>query len=218
MSLEHLRAIREYEIKLILPLLTRGQRILEIGSGAGWQAQALTRHGFTVTTLDVIANDYPNSTTTRRCFYDGVHIPLRSGSVDVVYSSNVLEHIRPMVQIQAELRRVLKAGGRTIHVLPTTAWRFWTLAAFYARKARFPDFDLFPERHGEVGNTISELYLFSTTRWCRLFRATGWIVESVMPNRLFYTGHSVLDRRLPLPYRHLLSQYLGSACTIYVLR
>lgn len=218
MSLAHLQAIRLYEIELIVPLLTPGQRLLEIGAGAGWQAQALTAHGFRVTLLDVLANNYQNLTTARRSYYDGRHLPIQSHSVDVVYSSNVLEHIRPLEQFQVELRRVLKPDGLAIHVLPTVSWRFWTLVAFYLHKLREPNLAPFPERHGERGTAFSELRLFSAGWWCAFFRRTGWTVEAVLPNRLFYTGYSLLDRRLPLPHRRRLSRWLGSSSAIYVLR
>jgi hypothetical protein len=109
-------------------------------------------------------------------------------------------------------------GGRAIHILPTAGWRFWTSVAFYVRKLRHPDLNLFPERHGEFGSALSELYYFSVRRWCSFFRATGWTVERVEPNRLFYTGYSLLGGRLLLPYRRNLSDVLGSACAVYVLR
>ena len=43
-------------------------------------------------------------------------------------------------------------------------------------------------------------------------------MESVRPNRLFYTGHEILGARFSLRARHAASSILGSAGTIYVLR
>lgn len=77
---------------------------------------------------------------------------------------------------------------------------------------------LLPNRHGEFGNALSELYYFSRARWVRLFRETGWCVQAVIPNHLFYTGYSIFDERLSLPARRRFSYVLGSACLIYVLR
>lgn len=75
-----------------------------------------------------------------------------------------------------------------------------------------------PSRHGERGNVLTEVYLFSRLAWDALFRATGWEVVACYPNRLFYSGYSLLGRRLGLEARHWLSYLLGSSCLIYVLR
>ena len=57
---------------------------------------------------------------------------------------------------------------------------------------------LVSERHGEVGNAVSELWHFSRHRWTPMFEDTGWRVASHGNNGLFYTGYSVLGRHLSL--------------------
>lgn len=42
---EHLETIRLYELDGALKLLPLGGRLLEIGAGTGWQAQALQKQG-----------------------------------------------------------------------------------------------------------------------------------------------------------------------------
>jgi SAM-dependent methyltransferase len=76
---------------------------------------------------------------------------------------------------------------------------------------------LFPPRHGEDGNSFSELYLFSRWRWLGLFRKTGWRISRYFPNRLFYTGYCIAGVKLPIRVRHVMSYILGSSCIIYVL-
>ena len=49
----------------------------------------------------------------------------------MVFSSNVLEHVPHLTQLHAEIRRVLKPGGMCLHVLPTHAWRFWTILSAF---------------------------------------------------------------------------------------
>ena len=63
--------------------------------------------------------------------YDGHHIPFDDNSFDIVFSSNVLEHICDLHQINREIQRVLRSDGYCVHVIPTHTWRFWTtLSAF----------------------------------------------------------------------------------------
>lgn len=123
--------IREYEIGHILPFLPRGASLLEIGGGAGWQADYLTKKGFQVKSIDVQQSKY----TERRIFpvqiYNGKTIPFEDNTFDVIFSSNVLEHIPHCRQFQSEIHRVLKPGGTAIHILPSASWRFWTSVAFY---------------------------------------------------------------------------------------
>lgn len=77
---------------------------------------------------------------------------------------------------------------------------------------------LLAPRHGERGNALSEVWLFSKLRWCRLFEKSGWSVERTIPLHLFYTGYEVLAESLTIPQRQSLSQLLGSSTIAYVLR
>ena len=68
---------------------------------------------------------------------------------------------------------------------------------------------LIPERHGEIGNFVTELYTFSRRRWRKLFIEMGWQVETVFAGGLFYTGYSVLGDHLSLSAREKLSARTG---------
>lgn len=51
-------------------------------------------------------------------YYDGRHIPLPDGSVDAVLATEVLEHVFNLEELLAELRRVLRPGGRLLATVP----------------------------------------------------------------------------------------------------
>lgn len=245
----HLEAVRRYEIEQVLALVPapRG-RLLEIGAAGGYQAALLAPHFAAVEAVDL-----PQSIPHRAAAfpvkpYDGRRLPFADHSFDVVFSSNVLEHIAHVEAFQAEIRRVLKPGGRAVHVLPSASWRLWTIATHYldlparalarlrgasgddgsgapaardgtAAPGRSPVLNaLFEWRHGERGSTLGELYLFSRPAWTALFRRAGFAVETVRPLGLFYTGYALLGGRLGLPARRKLARMLGSATVLYVLR
>src|SRR5947209_11348418 len=115
------------ELETILPLFPSGARILEIGGGTGSQALELSRRGFKVTAIDLASSAYAAHRVFPIIDYDGATIPLPEASVDVVFSSNVLEHVPDLARMHAEIRRVLAPHGKCIHVLPTHVWRFWTV-------------------------------------------------------------------------------------------
>ena len=145
-----------------------------------------------------------------------------------MFSSNVLEHVRELDQLEVEIKRVLRQGGLCVHVLPTHVWRFWTtLSAFpvalqkvAAMRAELrPSLGVgrffralgravvtllapfFPSRHGEKGNVVSELWLFHPSRWRRHFRASGFDIIRDEPMGLQYTGHFLLGERRSLAQR-----------------
>jgi SAM-dependent methyltransferase len=130
-SLDQLQAIRAVEIDKIAAFLRPGARVLEIGAGTGQQALELQRRGFQVTAIEVPDSSYAPYQVFPIRNYDANTIPLPDESVDLVFSSNVLEHVPDLTRTHGEIRRVLAAGGRCVHVLPTPGWRFWTILSGY---------------------------------------------------------------------------------------
>ncbi|QBQ53265.1 class I SAM-dependent methyltransferase [Nitrosococcus wardiae] len=127
----YLESIRSYELNLAMGYMPKGARILEIGAGAGWQAKMLAEHGYWVKAIDVQSSRYLPYTVFPVQFYDGYTIPFANDTFDIVFSSNVLEHIPHLVDFQDEIKRVLKPGGLAVHVIPTSTWRLWTSLTHY---------------------------------------------------------------------------------------
>jgi SAM-dependent methyltransferase len=126
-----LESLREDEIRKMLPLLGTRGRLLEIGAGSGWQARELSAQGFTVDAIDIETSEYRVARVWPVVEYDGVRIPFPDGTFDVVFSSNVMEHIPHVEEFQSEILRVLKAGGVAVHAMPSFSWRLWTTVAHY---------------------------------------------------------------------------------------
>jgi SAM-dependent methyltransferase len=107
LSLEYIDAIRVAEIDKIASLLPGGARILEIGAGTGKQAVELQRRGFQVTAIELADSNCAAHRVFPITDYDGRTIPLPHASIDVVFSSNVLEHVPDLARMHQEIRRVL---------------------------------------------------------------------------------------------------------------
>lgn len=131
---DKLRAIRLAELERVLPYFPAGCRVLEIGAGAGWQALELDRKGFEVEAIEYAHTGF-RALAEQRVWnvieYDGAHIPFPDNSFDIVFSSNVLEHIPHVRAFQDEIRRVLKPDGIAVHLMPTASWRIWSTFAHY---------------------------------------------------------------------------------------
>jgi ubiquinone/menaquinone biosynthesis C-methylase UbiE len=137
LSLDHLDAIRLAEIDKIVPFLPPGARVLDLGAGTGKQALELERRGFEVTAIEIAGSNYAMNRVFPVTDYDGRTIPLADASIDVVFSSNVLEHVPDLSRMHGEIRRVLAPGGICLHVLPTHTWRLWTTLGSYLEAISF---------------------------------------------------------------------------------
>jgi SAM-dependent methyltransferase len=76
----------------------------------------------------------------------------------------------------------------------------------------------FPNRHGERGVFLSELWLFRPSWWRRNFRANGFDIVTDEPMGLFYTGNFLLGFRISIETRARWARTLGSACHVFKLR
>ncbi len=212
-TLDHLEAIRRYELDIALQLLPLTGKLLEIGAGTGWQAQELEDRGYDVSAIDLPSSKYRENRIRTITDYDGKEIPFEDNVFDVVFSSNVFEHIPHIDKFQKEIRRVLKPDGYALIILPSSSWRLWTNITHLLK------YWTIPPTHGEhAENAFMEIYYFSRRWWSRLFHETDWIVVTQDSNRLFYTGSSIADSRLQMSTRRTLSRVLGSSCHIFVLR
>ena len=256
MSNEYLHLLRDFELKQVLGSFPSSQdektglRVLDIGAGTGRQAALLKARGYAVVAVDLASSAYAAERVFPVIEYDGVHIPLDDASVDVVFSSNVLEHVKHLHALLAETRRILMEGGLVVHILPTPSWRVWTSLAHFpwlisrslslvfgwpisstqgrvgsgsetnrqvtGTLRRFAA-SLWPARHGERGNAITEVWYFSEWWWRKAFVDCGFNVVETRPAGLFYSGAMLLAGRLSLDMRRRLATVLGSSCRIYIL-
>ena len=212
-SLEHLESVRRFELEFALHSFPDSGRILEIGAGTGWQAKALQVRGLDVDAIDLSISHYKDDRVFPVVDYDGHNIPFSDDTFDMVFSSNVMEHIPHLEDFQKELHRVLNPGGIAVHIVPSSSWRFWTNITHILKTWTIP------EIHGEhAKNALDEIRLFRKNWWRQLYEQTDWQVIKIIPCPIFYTGRSIMGERISIPARHRLSQILGGSTSLFVLR
>ena len=212
-TLGHLESIRRFELESSLLCFPEGGKVLEIGSGTGWQAKALQENGFDVDAIDLDTSRYKENRIYPVVDYDGHNIPFSDDTFDVVFSSNVMEHIPHLSEFQAEIHRVLKSDGVAIHVVPSSSWRIWSNNTCFLKSWKIP------EIHGEHANDLlTETMVFRKIWWQRLFERTGWQIVDIRPSHIFYTGCSMLDKRLSPRIRQTISRVLGSSTNLFILK
>lgn len=123
-------------VRLLLPHILNGDKILDIGSGLGFQAEQIHKKtGNNIMGIDVL--DYRKARISFKQF-DGKHIPFDDKSFDVSYLAFVLHHSASPEELLREAMRVTK---RTILILEDTprnwfdrmldAYHGWSFNAFY---------------------------------------------------------------------------------------
>ncbi len=107
----HQDILRELECEL-----TAGARVLDFGCGAGKMVAEYCANGYDAFGCDIrVANE---SERLRRIDAGKSIIPFPDQTFDFVFSDQVLEHVQDHEQAFAELARVLKQGGISLHIFP----------------------------------------------------------------------------------------------------
>ncbi len=97
----------------------QGKSVLDLGCAGGFMAEALAHKGARVSGIDpaqdaIQAAKQHAKTSDLDITYDvgvGEHMPYSDDTFDIVVCVDVLEHVRDLSQVLAEVARVLKPGG-----------------------------------------------------------------------------------------------------------
>jgi SAM-dependent methyltransferase len=108
----------------LLERVAAGDRVLDLGCGDGAFAAELVAAGCRVVMADV-ADEALRRARGRApgaeavALAEGAPLPFAEDAFDVVWAGEVLEHVADVAGLLAEVRRVLRWGGR---LLVTTPW------------------------------------------------------------------------------------------------
>jgi len=105
----------------------RGALLLDVGGGPGFFADAFERRGATYVALDADAGEmrlHGREPGPRTVLGSGTALPFPDDCFDVVYSSNVLEHVAQPWVMADEMVRVARPGG-TVICSYTLWWGPW---------------------------------------------------------------------------------------------
>ena len=103
-----------------------GKRALDVGARAGVQTRWLESRGYQVTSIDM-------EPVFPECLQVDANskLPFADASFDLIWCSEVIEHLEDPAFALSELRRVTKPGGTLVLTTPNSyAWLFRFIALF----------------------------------------------------------------------------------------
>jgi SAM-dependent methyltransferase len=194
----YLHAVRSYELELLLRQFEQWFRqgpVLELGSGTGQQLRLLKRLEIDIIGVEIEDGWYDDCPVEEIIKFDGSRLPFPDNTFDLVFSSNVMEHVRDFQGIQLEIARVLKPTGLALHEMPSPSWRFWAVLSHYLT---LPNrFWLWLFKCGRSGQRVAEQY--DATRAARAASSGKASFRKILA-ALFPEKHGVFGNRLTEAY------------------
>ena len=137
---DHARQVSaRYYVDLVMGGPEPPRRVIDLGCGSGASVDLFRAHDPEVEWVGVDIGDSMEAVARRRddalfVTYDGTTVPFPDASIDLVYSSQVLEHVIEPVAHLREIARVLRPGGRLIgstsQLEPYHSRSYWNLTPF----------------------------------------------------------------------------------------
>lgn len=108
-----------------------GRTALDVGCRDGTQSEWLRSCGYDVTSVDIQA-------CHAQCLVVDVNrgLPFDDGRFDMVWCTEVVEHLDSPSHFAREARRILKPGGRLLLTTPNSAFWFYPVARLFGKAPR----------------------------------------------------------------------------------
>lgn len=106
--------------------LGHGKKALDIGCREGYQSQWLEQNGYVTTSID-IEKKYS------KCIVVDVNkgLPFRDEEFDLIWCSEVIEHLIDLKFCINEFKRVLKTNGKMVLTTPNSHFWLYTIAKIF---------------------------------------------------------------------------------------
>ena len=131
-----MRFLRKFELDSILENFTREHfgKALELGCGSGEHSQHLAVYCQKLIALEYNQDRLTAQSNNKTTFIVGNAEDLSQfgdDEMDLVFSSNLIEHLTDPVRCLSECKRVVKPDGLVIHTVPNRMWKTVGLLLYY---------------------------------------------------------------------------------------
>ncbi|GAA3070646.1 class I SAM-dependent methyltransferase [Streptomyces glomeratus] len=151
----------------------RERTVVDVGGGGGWFTEEFRRRGALAYLFEPDVRELGTRPPDGAVIADGYLLPLTDGAADVVFSSNVLEHVADPETFLSELVRVTRPGG-LIYVSFTNwlspwgghEWAPWHYLGADRARARYRRRTGKPAKH-TLGENLFAVHIGPTLRQVR---------------------------------------------------
>lgn len=129
-----------YYIREVGSTLSAGASVLDLGCGLGRSERVFRSLGRKLVWVgvDIVSSPAVDRREPGRhgrfVAFDGIELPFADGTFDLIYSNQVLEHVRHPERLLEEVQRILKPGaafvGGTSNLEPYHALSYWNFTPF----------------------------------------------------------------------------------------
>ena len=211
---------KEFEIIFSQNIKKRFHYSLDLGAGDGFSSKLLAS-----ISDKVFATDYNmkrlgkiKSDKIETVICDAELMSFTDKKFDLVFSSNLLEHVISPPLVLKGIYRILTDEGVGVITLPNRTWKVLTMLFYYPNQfGRLADWfigkgslmknnnmssnvkntsqpgfirrNIWPVPHGVSKNNISEIINFGLNHWLQLFYQNGFEVLKIIQNLPLYTGY-----------------------------
>ncbi|MEI2619296.1 MAG: class I SAM-dependent methyltransferase [Candidatus Nanopelagicales bacterium] len=184
-----------------------GAHVLDVGGGPGYWADAFEAAGARYTPLDADAGElalHGRVPLPGTVMGDGQALPFRTGSFDLVYSSNVGEHVRHPWTMGDEMVRVCRPGGLVFYsyTLWYGPWGGHETAPWHYVNGRYAAQRYRREKGHEpknlYGTSLFPVSMAQGIRWARS-QPNADVVDIIpryLPSSLFWTSSLPVVREI----------------------
>jgi SAM-dependent methyltransferase len=135
---DHARQVHSrYYLQQVLTAPDAPDLMVDLGCGDGSSLAFAKQYrpGVNWIGVDIMSSDVTQQLKGMQVvLYDGVKLPFADESVPLIYSNQVMEHVRYPELLLAEIRRVLEPGGlfvgSTSQLEPYHAWSLWNYTIY----------------------------------------------------------------------------------------
>lgn len=161
--------------------VSKGSRVLDIGSGSGWIASSLKAMGYAIAVGDVHSRslELARKAGIEECYLVNVYDPPFENEFDAVSLFDVIEHLDDDDKALHNVGRMLKAGGKVFITVPAHSWLWNAHDDLSGHKRRYTSHSLQQKVTNAGFRVIKSSYIFRLIIPLLLLRRlTGKIPES----------------------------------------
>ena len=211
--IDHLHNFRERELAITFKEInSKFNKGLELGAGDGFQSKLLIKYINNLIATNLNKERLPSSSTHLNIQYkvldaEELEKHFEENSFDIVFSSNLMEHLPNVRDCFVGIHKILKDDGIAIHIMPSPGWRFFATILHFPNKIANGISKIFrwekrklkkgnnlklnrserskinkffiPKPHGISRNSMVEFFAFRQSKWVSDFEATGFKIVKI---------------------------------------